>query len=110
MKKAFLNATMLIFVFTIFISVYSCKEDTVAPPQSGTTYDNNTINGTITFVGSDSTFITDTTSANGYFSVNAYPNWPPTAQPIYSKLKFYKSGNVYKADYKLVGLANNGSY
>jgi hypothetical protein len=102
------GVTLFVFLIITFF-VYSCKEDTT-PTQSGTSYENNTINGTITFVGSDSTFLTDTTSANGYFSINAYTNWPPTAQPIYSKLKFYKSGNVYKADYKLVGLADNGSY
>lgn len=104
MKKAFLNGTMLIFVFIIFITVYSCKEDTVAPPQSGTTYENNTINGTITFV--DTNFIVDTTV--GKYYVSAFGTWPgnPTRNlVIYPQ----KSSGKYIANYKIT-LPGDGNW
>jgi hypothetical protein len=103
LKKIFINATMLIFIFTIFIFVYSCKEDAVAPPTNPS-YDANTINGTITFV--DTNFISDTTV--GKYYVSTFGTWPGTPS---RNLVIYpqKSGGKYTANYKIT-VAGDGNW
>jgi len=71
------------------------------------TFDNNSINGTISFV--DTNVIVDTTG--GYYSVDAFAVWPPTGNPSASVkiIPQKQSNNTYKASYKIPGLSN-GSY
>jgi hypothetical protein len=102
----FNGITLFVFLIIAF-SIYSCNSDSTAPTQTGNAYDNNTINGNITFV--DSLFtLTDTTSSGGYYAVSAFATWPsqPTQVAVINPVKV---GNQWQANYKIIGL-NNGSY
>lgn len=69
--------------------------------------ENNSISGTITFTD---TMMLSNDTINGYYNISAFANWPPTG-PASANAKLFpqKTGNVYKASYKLTGL-NNGNY
>lgn len=88
------------------LSLYSCSSDSSSPVSSGVTYEQNSINGTISFV--DMGFISDT--VNGYYTVSAFSSWPPTSNATASaKIKPVLSGGKYSATYKLV-VPSDGSF
>jgi len=95
-------STIAILIF-IALDCNNSSNNSVTTP----TFDNNSINGTITFV--DTNVIKDTTG--GYYSVNAFATWPPTGNPSGSVkiIPQKQSNNTYKASYEIPGLSN-GSY
>lgn len=99
-----MNILFAFVVISLLTLAYSCSNND-NPVTSA--WDNNSINGTITFVDSNG-YITDTTG--GYYNVDAFGTWPPNAGPsAYSLVNIKKTGNVYTASYKLSNLAS-GSY
>lgn len=97
--------TILIVISTVLL-INGCKNDTNNPIYP-TSFDKNSINGTITFV--DTTYISDT--AHGYYSIDAYSSWPPTGAPsaIAKIIPSKNSNGKYTATYKLL-VTSDGSY
>ena len=106
MKTILLTFLTLCILITISISFFSCKSDSTNPENSNSTYDANSINGTISFV--DNNFTADT--INGYYDISAFSSWPPTGNATASaKLKPVLSGGKYTAIFKIIVPAN-GQY
>jgi hypothetical protein len=102
-KRIILNLVSVVLLATVVI-VACNNNDSTNPVYS--TFDANSINGTVTFVGTN--ILSDT--VKGYYSISAFTIWPPKSQPSgYSKLKISNANGTYKADYKISGIAD-GSY
>lgn len=104
MNKSFLNHSIF-FILSIVAAfiIYSCSDDTTTNNNNPVTYDQNSINGRITFV--ETGFVD-----SGSYIISAYPEagWPPMGPPTsYDTLNIVASQTTY--DYKLVGLSN-GKY
>jgi hypothetical protein len=106
LKKIILDFLTFGSIGMLLMIAFSCSDKNNNIVTGGITYDANSINGTVTFV--DSVFISDTT--HGYYSVDAYSVWPPTAGPTaFSKIHPTKSGGKYSANFKII-VPSDGSY
>jgi hypothetical protein len=104
LKRYFLNVFMFAVVLLTAFSLFSCSKDDTSPTNSTVTYDQNTINGTISFV--DTGYVSDTTVGKYYVSV--FGNWPgnPNNNVV---VKPVKSNGKYSANYK-ISVPNDGDY
>lgn len=106
MKTKFIaNFVFVILALSVLSIAYSCKSDDTTVTPSGP--DNNSINGTLTFV--DTGFV----STGGTYLIAAYSSWPPMAGPSsYDTVRISRNATGrwnQTYSYKLSSVAN-GSY
>lgn len=104
MKKLLSNGVLYSVIIIAIAILSGCSNNDSNPTTSDPSYDNYSINGTLTFV--DTNFISDTT--NGAYYVAVFSSWPgPPA--AYSKIFPTKTNGKYSANYKVLVTAD-GNY
>lgn len=105
MRKLLSNLAFGVVLVSLLSIAYSCSESTVAPP-SGTTFDQLSINGRITFPDTNGYYKFLDTS-KGYYNISAFAQWPPMGPASASSKLITKieSGKLV-ADYKIIVPAN----
>ncbi|MFA5011063.1 MAG: hypothetical protein WC644_03820 [Ignavibacteria bacterium] len=106
MKKLLTNTAFGVVLISLLSLAYSCSSDDNLTSPSGTSYDQLTINGRITFPDTSGYYkFTDT--ANGYYNISAFAQWPPMGPASASSKIFPKveSGKLI-VDYKILVPAN----
>ena len=105
MRKLLSNLAFGVVLVSLLSIAYSCSESTVAPP-SGTTFDQLSINGRITFPDTNGYYKFLDTS-KGYYNISAFAQWPPMGPSSANSKIFPKiEGGKLVADYKLIVPAN----
>ncbi|MGV8017134.1 MAG: hypothetical protein AB2L26_02950 [Ignavibacteria bacterium] len=105
MKRNLMNIVLFMFVIAMLTAAYSCSNND-NPVNNTTAWDNNSINGRITFTDSAGYYkFRDTTA--GYYDISAFATWPPTGNAsANSKMTLKMENGKMVADYKLTVSAN----
>lgn len=106
MRKLLSNLAFGVVLVSLLSIAYSCNSDSTVTPPSGTTYDQLSINGRITFPDTAGYYkFMDT--AKGYYNISAFAQWPPMGPAsASSKLITKIDGGKLVADYKIIVPAN----
>jgi hypothetical protein len=109
LRKLFINLAFVVVLVSMLTIAYSCSNNDSPVSPGGTTYDQLSINGRITFTDSTGYYKYKDTS-KGYYDISAFAQWPPMGPASANSRLILKMDNgKMVADYKMIVTAN-GNY